>query len=299
MTRCWRCSLLALLFIPTWALAQDDKDFTLEGWVRTTEVDKVLALAKEKDRPLVFMLIPRNPSSSQSKQAQVWARDSSLQSRVRVLVYKDNKQSAANRLFSLVDDDASDMPRLFFATSQMQISGYVSPRDARRLRGVGGLASSIDAWCKSVAKDLAKADQLAEQGRYGAAMKIINGVGESDLTYSAQVYHTWTSLPPPSDAKDKPGEPADKPPVKVQPLYFPKLPGEKTAAYQAKAAARLAEARKHHTEGNSSEARRLLAPLAADGADFEEQAEARKLMAQIVADTSRPPEKDESQESAQ
>mgnify|MGYP005842867477 CR=1 FL=1 len=282
------------------AAEESKPSFSLDGWVPAAELDKALAFAKEKDRGLVFMYLPAVPSKDHVALAEEWARDQSLSAMLRVIVHTGSK-GQFEKVRTSVNDGATESPRLYFATPDLVITGYVTPREARRLRKVAGLAATIDRWRRGVNDDLVKADALAEQGRFGAAVKLVSKLASEDASYTQAVIHTWESLPPPATKKDdkakdnKKKDPpkeeprqADKPDRRTEGWYFPGVAEARTTDYRAKAAQRLAAAREQVEAGKIAEARQTLAPLAADGAGFDEQAEARKLLAELAADADQP-----------
>jgi hypothetical protein len=285
--------MLALLACISTASGQED--FTLRGWTDPSEVVKAIDFARENDRPLVFMYIQKQPSTEVARLAQAWGGDASMRNKVRVLVYSTDK-GPFEEVRKQVSDTATAFPRLYFSTPQLQVTGFVAPREPRRVRGVAGLASSIDTWRRGVPRELERADQLAEQGRYGSALRLVRAVAEADVAQTMQAHSTWLTLPPVGMAAEvaqarggrRTAAPAPPPPG----AYFPGLLDERTKTYQAQATARLAEAKKHAAAGETAEARRLLAPLAADGADFDEAAEARALLTELAtADAARPPDR--------
>ncbi|GAF71193.1 unnamed protein product, partial [marine sediment metagenome] len=130
---------------------------------------------------------------------------------------------------------------------------------------IAGLAKKIFAWRNKTRKAVAKADKLAENGKFKAACKIYEDTVKKDKSYTVIVHRTWDAIV----EKDL-----------VDGFYFPDVP-DKIDGLDGLAQERLKKAKEHYDKKEYAEAEKLLEPMVRDKFDHEAVKKAGKLLEKV------------------
>jgi len=239
----------------------------LQGWVTVDKLDKALAYARKKNRPVVFMVaFKKSTCPLHNGCARSYMREKSIAGAVKVLVYAEEPKPAEFlKVSRQVGNEGKFVPRMYVADPGLRILGFVKYKAGKDLKPIVGLSKKIMSWQKKADKTVAGADKLAAAGKYKAASKLYEKVLAEDRKYARFVHRTW-------------GDDVDK--ETVAPIYYAGL-NEKLEGLPTLADARLAEAEALFEKQEYKAAEKLLSPMVADGADFEAVKKAKALLAKI------------------
>ncbi|KPJ57602.1 MAG: hypothetical protein AMS16_01270 [Planctomycetes bacterium DG_58] len=236
------------------------------GWVTGEHTEKAVAAAKKRNRILCFLWAWHE--SYWRTTAKRYMRNSALGGMVKVLVYVSRKPpQAMSKVMDQVARPDIGTPIMYFATPDDLVVLAFVQSDSRpdKVSRMAGLAKKVFAWRNSTRKDVARADKLAEAGKFKAARQIYERVVKEDLGNTVIVHKTW-------DAVVKAEE--------IDGFYFPDVP-DKIDALEGKAEERLEKAEEQFEKGEYAKAKEMVEPMVKDAADFEAVKKAAKLLENV------------------
>lgn len=251
-----------------------------EGWLHGEEADKAIELAAEQDLPIALMRQWRETDCPKCKGAgSVMASAKPNRQMVRVILYvgegadqlnSEKTKALFRKVAGQVKDPSGWIADTFYTQADGTILGFVPYEDANQASEEGKKVLQIAEWKSSVPNDIAKADKLAERGRYEQALAAIDQVISQDAQISHMIQVMVGKAEEDSKQPDKPVS-----------SFFPELREQKVKAYKALAQAELDAARQLVSDEKLREAQRALRDLARGPQDFETTAAAQKLLEEV------------------
>lgn len=197
---------------------------------------------------------------------------------VRVIVYSDATERNAsgmlgwvNGLHRQVRSVSNGLPRMYYLGPDGSVASYIDYEEKEDAADEGEKVSQIAQWVSGVERTVARADRMAERGRYAEAMREIDEIADQDR----QVSHLIQVMLGHAQQGD------DAPETPVAPM-FDGLHGEKKAAYEALAEAELAAARELVAAEDYRGAQRALRGLMRGPDEFATTAQAKALYEEVV-----------------
>jgi len=246
----------------------------LGGWASGDQWEKAVEHAQEEGKPIVVIKHIFGKSDKADKVTQAWASHRGLRGMVPVHF----KSTAQSKRFKEAADRANDDydygPKLYLFDPQLRLIGYRNYRHRHRIKPALAVAGEILKWQDRAQRDLARADQLAETGRIGAALKTVDEVLEQDIksTYAVQLL----------TVSAEEGQTPKRPDPPKAGWFYPDLAKTKREQYAELAEQRLEEARRLYQDLKYREALAELRPLAADTSDLPQVEQAKALREQIT-----------------
>ncbi|KPL04971.1 MAG: hypothetical protein AMK75_00050 [Planctomycetes bacterium SM23_65] len=266
MKRTFASACVVLLLLASWLSAKDIEP--RRGWVTGEHAEKAVAYAKKKGMPIVFLYAYSQSSCPKhNARADTYMRDRSLNGMVRVLVYCDKPRPAAfTKVVSQVGQDGVYVPRMYIADPELRLLGFVRNNvTGTKLARIASLGKRNMAWQGKTVKALKKAEKLAADGKFNAALEIYKLAEKEDKGYGVLIARTWDEQLSAADA---------------EPAFFPEL-AQKKEELARLAQTRLDQATELYEKQNYAEAKKLLEPMVRDKANLEAVAKATELLKKV------------------
>lgn len=206
------------------------------------------------------------------------ARVRATEDMVRIVIYSDDDSrngegmtQLAQRLSRSVGGASGYIPRMFYLAPDGTPMAYVDYQQKEEAAPEGDKVLQVMQWASGVERQVARADRMAERGRYAEAMREIDEIADQD----SQVSHLIQVMLGHAEEGD------DAPETPVAPM-FAGLRDEKKAAYEALAEAELAAAREMVAAEDYRGAQRALRGLMRGPDEFATTAQAKALYEEVV-----------------
>jgi len=259
------------LLAPAPAHAQSKE---LQGWASGNQWAEAVEHAQEEGKPIVVIKHIFGTSDKADKITYAWASNRGLRGMVPVHFKSTAQSKSFKEAADRANDDYDYGPKLYIFDPQLRLIGYRNYRHKHQVKPAFSVAGEILKWQQRAQRELARADQFAEAGRIGAALKTVEEVQEQDIksTYAVQLLTV---------SADKDETPKRPDPPKAG-WFYPELLETKREQYAALAEERLAEAKRLYQDLKYREALAELRPLASDTSDLPQVEQAKQLQEQIT-----------------